>query len=198
MKKVFQCFGLCLLAAVCVLLGAVITQREYVDEQLMHFAVETKRNSPEDAALRAEVLNAVLEELSADLHDAADFAKAAQYLKEKLPVLQKIIDDVLRAADYGGTVLIRLGRENFPGGRIDMQAIPAGVYETLRIILSEEPEPERDSADAQETSGSMEAFSSVGLQKGEINRLSELPFDGEKLRIWIVNLLEKAENLLRQ
>lgn len=193
MKKILGSVFLCLLAAALVLTGALLAERQMMDSQLLHFSVETNQDSAEDARLRESVLNAVLAELSSDIQNVGDFGKAADYMKEKLPILRKTIDGVLQAADYGGTVLIQLSRECFPGGSMDMRAIPAGVYETLRIILSEE----KDKASA-EGSGSLEAFAPVGTYDEGASWLSALPFDAERLRFWALNLLGKAENLLLQ
>jgi stage II sporulation protein R len=60
---------------------------------------------------------------------------ARAYLKEQLPVIEGIANDVLRSAGSTCKAVVTLAKETFPTRAYDTFTLPAGVYESLRVTI---------------------------------------------------------------
>ncbi len=132
-KRIFLC--LCLAAAVWC--GTLLADRQLLNEDLIRFHVVADSDDPEDQQVKLLVRDAVVESLSEDLSQLADVEQAKAYLQENLPKIQQIANQTLAAAGVEEEAVVSLCREAFQTRVYDTFTLPAGVYESLRIVIGE-------------------------------------------------------------
>ena len=129
--------------AVCFCLSAacwsvfLLSDRKKLNEGLIRFHVVANSDSDEDQSNKQIVRDAVLESMRADLQNISDIAEAKEYLRKNLPKIQQIADRTLKELGFAGEVRVSLCRETFDVRHYDTFALPAGVYESLRIVIGE-------------------------------------------------------------
>ncbi len=137
MKKGFKRVVICFLLAALVWCGTLIADRERLNEELIRLHVVAASDSETDQALKLRVRDAVTASLQRDLANAADADQAMRYIETQLPKLEQIANDTLRMAGCTDTVHISLTQEPFDTRHYDTFSLPAGIYETLRIVIGE-------------------------------------------------------------
>lgn len=133
MRRVIFCF---LLAAL-VWCGTLLADRDRLNEELIRLHVVAASDSTEDQALKLRVRDAVIDSLHTAMQDIADPQAAKAYLQENLPKIQRIANETLQAAGFDGEAVVTLCKEAFDTRYYDTFTLPAGVYESLRIIIGE-------------------------------------------------------------
>lgn len=137
MRKVCKRVLFCAVTALVVWTGMLIADRETLNQELIRFHVVAKSDSSEDQAVKLQVRDAVLNAIREDLHALTDVNAAKDYLQEQLPKLQRIANDTLERAGFQPEAVVSLCREAFDTRKYDTFALPAGVYETLRIVIGD-------------------------------------------------------------
>lgn len=137
MGKLVKRVAVCFLLAAVFWCGTVISDRQTLRRELIRLHVVANSDSPEDQAVKLRLRNAVLESLREELSKLADPEQAKEYLYQKLPVLESIARETLEAVGYEGGVTVSLNEEPFPLRVADRLALPAGVYNTLRITIGQ-------------------------------------------------------------
>lgn len=136
-------FRLIRLALVCVLiygaflLGGVMEDRAALSEDVVRLHVVAASDSEEDQAVKLQIRDAVVEELSGALEGMTTVGEAKEYLAEHLDDIQEIANAVLERAGFPDTVQVSLEQEAFDTRVYDTFTLPAGVYEALRIVVGE-------------------------------------------------------------
>ena len=69
--------------------------------------------------------------------DVADVDQAKAYMRENLPKIQMVANEVLTQAGFDPDAVVTLCRETFDTRVYDTFTLPAGVYESLRIVIGE-------------------------------------------------------------
>ena len=133
MKRVAICFLIAAFGWGCTLL----TDREQLNEELIRLHVVANSDSEEDQNIKLRVRDAVVSSLQSDLENVADVAAAKAYLQENLPKIQNIANETLDAAGFDGEAIVTLCKETFDTRYYDTFTLPAGVYESLRIVIGE-------------------------------------------------------------
>ena len=132
----FKAWELALLCALCLTLCAAAWARgesERLSSSLIRLHVLGADDSEEEQALKLRVRDAVLDALSPLLADAADKREAGEILARSLPLIQSAAE----SAAEGRRVTVTLTRERYPTRRYERFALPAGEYDSLRVILGE-------------------------------------------------------------
>jgi len=137
MKKVINALGICLLLAALVWCGTLIADRQRLSEDLIRLHVVAASDSQEDQELKMRVRDAVTERLGKALADVQDVEAAKAYLRDNLPKLQSLANQVLEEAGSAQKAVVKLCREGFPTRDYDTFSLPAGIYESLRIVIGE-------------------------------------------------------------
>ena len=101
--------------------------------KLVRLHVVAVSDAEEEQALKLRVRDAVLAYLEPELADAHDAAAARALLEARLPQIRT----AALAAAEGRGVTVTLAREYFPTRRYEGFALPAGAYDSLRIVLGE-------------------------------------------------------------
>ena len=104
-----------------------------LEENIVRLHVIANSNDEADQAVKLRVRDAVLEYLAPRLDGATDAEAARELIAANTDGIAKAAE----SAAEGRTVRVTLGRERYPTRRYDGFALPAGDYESLRVILGE-------------------------------------------------------------
>ena len=126
MKKVLKRIGICLLMAVMVWIGSGVADRIRLREELVRLHVVGASDGESDQALKLQVKDAVVESLRKEMARFTDPEEAAAYLRENLPKIEKIANEVLRQAGSQDCACVSLGTEAFSKRIYDTFSLPAG------------------------------------------------------------------------
>lgn len=137
MKKLLKALGICILLAALVWGGTLIADRQRLSQELIRLHVVANSDSEEDQELKLRVRDAVTESLGKALSDVQDVEAAKAYLQDNLPRLQALANQVLEQAGSAQKAVVKLCREGFPARDYDTFSLPAGIYESLRIVIGE-------------------------------------------------------------
>ena len=137
MVKKVKCIGICLLLAVSVWTWGLIRDRQYLNQELIRLHVVANSDSEEDQNIKLRVRDAIVASLSEGMADIADVPAAKEYLRENLPKIEAIANRTLEAAGVDSRAAVTLCKEAFDIRKYDTFTLPAGIYESLRVVIGE-------------------------------------------------------------
>lgn len=137
MKKLMGRISICMLIVLFFWCGTLLSDRQRLREELIRLHVVANSDSEWDQYLKLRVRDAVTDSLQADLRRLADAEQAKDYLQEKLPYIQQIASETLRTLGCSDSVAVGLCREAFDTRHYETFSLPAGVYQSLRIIIGD-------------------------------------------------------------
>ena len=137
MKKAVKRIGVCLLLISFVWTGSLIGDRARLRRELIRLHVVAASDSREDQAIKLRVRDAVVESLRDELKNLKDADQAKAYLQENLPKIEAVANRVLQEADCKDRAKVKLCVEEFSKRVYDTFSLPAGLYESLRIIIGD-------------------------------------------------------------
>lgn len=200
MRKIIRNVFFCFVLAVSFWLGALIFDRQQLGRELVRLHVVANSDSREDQGVKLLVRDAVLDSLKAGMADIRDVEEAKRYLRENLPKLETLANSVLEAAGFEEKAVVTLCREAFDTRFYDTFSLPAGVYESLRIVIGAGEGhnwwcvafpalclPET-------TEGFAETAVEAGLTPALADTLAEK--DNVEIRFFLLDCLGRLENIL--
>lgn len=104
-----------------------------LSEKLVRFHVIAVSDDEYEQQLKLRVRDAVLEYISPRLEGAESSAQAREILASELDNIR----ETAQAVSQGRGVTVTLTRENYPTKSYEGFTLPAGEYESLRVILGE-------------------------------------------------------------
>ena len=110
---------------------------QHLHQEVIRLHVVANSDSVEDQQNKILVKDAVTSSLQKDLQNMLDIRQAKQYLQEKLPYIQTIAEDTLKALGCTDDVAVSLCTEAFDTREYDTFTLPAGIYNALRIVIGE-------------------------------------------------------------
>lgn len=125
------------MAVLLIWFGGVLLDRRTLDEKLIRMHVVANSDREEDQMIKLLVRDAVLESIQEDLNTIADTSEAKKYLEHAIPKIEKIANSVLDRAGIDMNAVVTLCRESFDTRCYETFSLPAGVYESLRIVIGE-------------------------------------------------------------
>ena len=137
MKKLLKRIAICFLIVVLWWLCTLLADRLTLRQGLIRFHVVANSDSTADQAIKENVRDAVLASIQDDIRKIADIEEAKDYLTENLPKLQNLVDHTLQELGYDGSSSITLCKEAFDVRHYATFSLPAGVYDSLRIVIGE-------------------------------------------------------------
>jgi len=137
MRKALKRIAICFLAVTFVWMGSVFADRQKLRNELIRLHVVAASDSEEDQAIKLRVRDAVVESLSTEMQNLTDTNQAKAYLQENLPKIEAIANRVLKEAGCGHLATVSLAVEEFTTRVYDTFALPAGIYDALRITIGE-------------------------------------------------------------
>ena len=135
MRKILKRMGICLLIPVICWGILLIRDKQTLRQELIRLHVVASSNTDEDQALKLRVRDAVVESLQENMQNATDMAQAKAYLQENLSKIEALANRVLQEAGCDDRAVVSLQPEEFATRVYDTFTLPAGVYESLRIII---------------------------------------------------------------
>jgi stage II sporulation protein R len=111
-------------------------QRELSDK-LIRLHVVANSDSPEDQELKLRVRDRLLTALSSALNGAGTRGEAIDRIGQSLDIMEQIAADEIARSGYSYPVRATIERENFPTREYDTFSLPAGEYESLRVVIGE-------------------------------------------------------------
>lgn len=123
-------------AAVC-WFAFLISDRRTLSSGLIRFHVVANSDTQADQAMKILVRDAVLNSIQTDLQAISDMETAKAYLQGNLPKIQGIVDRTLQELGFQGTSSVTMCKEKFDIRHYDTFSLPAGVYDSLRIVIGE-------------------------------------------------------------
>lgn len=137
MGKAFRSVGICLILTVFLWFGMVLADRQALRTELIRIHVVANSDTPEDQSLKLSVRDAVVESLRTQLCQISDPEAARSYLRQKLPYIQQLARQTLQALGCDASVAVRFQKEAMDRSTNGLLSLPAGVYDSLRIIIGE-------------------------------------------------------------
>lgn len=137
MGKLMTRVLICLTMAACVWCASLLSDRNQLNEDLIRLHVVANSDSAEDQNVKLLVRDAVINSLQKDLELLGDVDAAKNYLQENLPKIQAVANETLAAAGVDAETVVTLCKETFDTRYYDTFTLPAGVYESLRIVIGE-------------------------------------------------------------
>lgn len=137
MRKVWRRIVLCLVLTFSFWFGALLADRQQLREELIRFHVVANSDSVEDQQIKLQVRDAVIGTVQQDLVEIRDVNAAKAYLQENLPKIQAIANAALKQAGASESAVVSLCQETFDTRYYETFTLPAGVYESLRIIIGD-------------------------------------------------------------
>lgn len=137
MKKLRKRVGICCLLALTVWGIMLVSERKQLHDNLIRLHVVANSDSYDDQQLKLQVKDAVIESMKEDLQRFSDISQARQYLQENLPRIEQTANAVLKRAGVNCETMVTFCRETFDTRYYDTFALPAGIYESLRIVIGD-------------------------------------------------------------
>ena len=135
-KTHLKAWELALLCALSLTLCAAVRAQgigESLSSSLIRLHVLAADDSEEEQALKLRVRDAALAFLAPRLEGAESKAEAAERLEASLDELREAAE----AAAEGRAVTVSLTREDYPTRSYEGFALPAGEYDSLRVVIGE-------------------------------------------------------------
>ncbi len=137
MRKVLKRILFCSLPAIIVWGSFLLADREKLNHGLIRFHVVANSDSETDQTIKLTIRDVVLDSIQSDLGKIADIAEAKEYLQQNIPKIQKLVDHTLNELGFQEGASISLCREQFDIRHYDTFSLPAGVYDSLRIVIGD-------------------------------------------------------------
>ena len=136
MKRIKVIFFLAVMVGA-VWLGGLAADADALRNDILRLHVVANSDSEADQAVKLQVRDAVLATLEEGLKDLTDTDQAIAYVKEMVPKLTTVCNEVLLQAGFSDTVSISVGEEGFPLREYDTFRLPSGIYQALKIVIGE-------------------------------------------------------------
>ena len=137
MQKIVKRVLICLMIWVFFWSLNVIMDRKALNQNLIRFHVVANSDTQEDQLIKLQVRDAVLQSLKHDLESVGDIALARQYIMDNLAKIQDAANDTLKQLGVADRTTVTFCKEQFPMRIYDTFALPAGIYESLRITIGQ-------------------------------------------------------------
>jgi stage II sporulation protein R len=115
--------------------GKAALQQHALSDKLIRLHVVANSDTPADQAVKLQVRDAVLAQVSELTAQCRTEKQAEQQLQENLPLLSAAARRALQTAGVADAVAVTLTREDFPTRCYSSFTLPAGTYESLRVRI---------------------------------------------------------------
>lgn len=126
---------LLVILVICIVYGG--TAHGKIADNVVRLHIVANSDKPADQELKLKVRDAILTHMHEKYPNGADREEAAEYLKNSLPVIERIASDVLKKNGSNKPVNVKYGVFAFPTKEYNGLALPAGMYEAVRVELGD-------------------------------------------------------------
>lgn len=116
-------------------LGGIVRDQQVLSEDVIRLHVVANSDSAEDQALKLLVKDAVVEKLEEMMGSVQNAEEAKAFLSENLNQIREIAEQQIRQVGLSDEVTVALTQEIFDTRTYETFSLPAGVYESLRIVI---------------------------------------------------------------
>ena len=197
MRKSAKCLVCCLVIAASVWTWGLLRDRQYLNRELIRLHVVANSDSEHDQHIKLQVRDAIVASLYEGMADIGDIGAAKEYLRENLSKIENVANQTLEAAGVDSRAVVTLCREAFDIRKYDTFTLPAGVYESLRVVIGE-GQGKNWWCVAFPTlcmSATSEGFEEAAQTAGMDENLSETLTGGYRLRFFLLDALGRVENI---
>lgn len=120
---------------ICIIYGGA-TQKQ-ISDNIVRLHIVANSDSAMDQELKMKVRDAILKHMQEKYPNGATREEAAGYLKGSIPMIKAIAADAVKKNGSDVAVNARYGVYPFPTKEYDGLALPAGMYEAVRVELGE-------------------------------------------------------------
>ncbi len=199
MRKCIKRMTICGIITLLVWTGALLSDRKTLNEELIRLHVVANSDTQQDQAIKLQVRDAVLSSLKEGMQDLANVEEAKTYLADNLPKIRQAAELALEKAGVSDECVVSLCKETFDTRAYDTFSLPAGVYESLRIVIGEGRGHNWwcVAFPALCTPETGAEFESAAVGAGFSEPLSKsLAGEGYEIRFFLLDALGKLENTL--
>ena len=111
--------------------------RQLLSEELIRLHVVANSDTQEDQDLKLQVRDAIAEYLQENLPQNASKEETMAFLSMRIPELTETANRTLEETGSTDRAVVTLTREPFPKRLYESFALPAGVYDSLRIHIGQ-------------------------------------------------------------
>ena len=104
-------------------------------EQLIRFHVLANSDAPEDQELKLKVRDRIIQEMNPKFEQSKSLNETREIIRENLSTIEAIAKEEIELNGSGYTVRAILGESLFPTKSYGSIALPAGTYESLRVVI---------------------------------------------------------------
>ncbi len=118
-------------------IGTVARDSQILHDEIIRLHVVANSDTQEDQELKLQVRDAVVAYLGDALEKVSTKADAREFLEEHLDDIADIANRAIALAGFSDKVKVTLIEEEFDTREYDSFSLPAGVYDSLRIVIGE-------------------------------------------------------------
>lgn len=137
MKRTGKFLLICGLAGAMLWCGTLGAQRRQLSESVIRLHVVANSDSAEDQRVKLLVRDTVTDFLQEGLAGMESQEQALEYLRERLGEIEEAANRCLEALGCSRSASVSLKQEAFDTRYYDTFTMPAGVYDSLRIVIGE-------------------------------------------------------------
>lgn len=199
MRLIYRLFTTLALIFCVVVCTGVVADKIKLQNELIRLHVVANSDSEKDQAVKLKVKDAIVDFLQPAMEEIKDKEEADRFIRENLPKIQQIANEVLKNLGEKVTASVSLTREEFDIRDYDTFSLPSGVYDALRIQIGE-GEGKNWWCVAFPTlclPATDDEFSDVAVSAGFSDGLTQTLTrkDGYQIRFYFLDLLGKVEKM---
>lgn len=198
MFKLLRLVILCAMLYGAFTLGGIVRDQQALSEDVIRLHVVANSDSEEDQALKLRVKDAVVAKLDELMESAQNAKEARSFLQENLDQIENVAKKVVEQAGVTDTVTVSLVEEAFDTRTYETFSLPAGIYESLRIVIGDGQGQNwwcvifpslclpKDSLEAEAAGAGFSDTLTDTLQRE----------DGYEIRFWVLDLFGRIRSIL--
>ena len=133
LRLVFTCLAIC----GAFILGGILQDRNTLSDEVIRLHVVAASDSEADQAVKLQIRDAVVAQLNEKMAEFPTAADAKVFLAAHLTDIEDVANGVLEKAGFADRATVSFDREAFDTRVYDTFTLPAGVYESLRIVVGD-------------------------------------------------------------
>lgn len=118
-------------------LGTAVRDSQVLYDEIIRLHVVGASDSEEDQAVKLQVRDAVIELLNNTMAEVDSKVDAKAFLQDHLDEIVDAANAVLEQAGFAERVTVTLTQEEFDTREYETFSLPAGVYDSLRIVIGQ-------------------------------------------------------------
>ncbi len=118
-------------------LGTTVRDSQVLQDEIIRLHVVANSDSDADQQMKLQVRDAVIDYLGDKLEEVSSKADAKAFLKDHLEEITEVANQAIAAAGLSDKVQVTLLEEEFDTRDYDSFSLPAGIYDSLRIVIGD-------------------------------------------------------------